>query len=138
MILLSPFARDVQIRTFLDHTEKVIGRHQDFVMFNCWPEKWIALVKYCMVIDFDLSTIVGTECTTWSYFFTQFCVNDVITGDKALKKFKISLMNIFLTLLFHYLYGFWPFFINSTRHTNLGLFWPNFRMTSERGMRNVP
>ena len=43
-----------------------------------------------MVIDFDLSTFVGTECTTWSYFFTQFCVNDVITGDTALKILKLA------------------------------------------------
>ena len=30
--------------------------------------------------------------------------------------------------------GFWPFFTNSARYTNLGLFWCNIRMTSEQGI----
>ena len=38
----------------------VMVGHQDFVMFKNWPEKWIALLKYCMAIDFDLSITVGT------------------------------------------------------------------------------
>ena len=37
-----------------------IGRHQDFVMFKNWHEKWIAFLKYFMVIDTDLSNTVGT------------------------------------------------------------------------------
>ena len=37
--------------------------------------------------------------------------------------------------MFHYL-CFLTFFANSSRYANLGLFWPNFRMQSERGIRN--
>ena len=44
------------------HKEKVMdeeGRHQDFLMFKNWPWKWIAVHRYSMVIDFDLSINVG-------------------------------------------------------------------------------
>ena len=33
-------------------------------------------------------------------------------------------------------YELWPFLTNRTRYINLGLFWPIFRITSERGHKN--
>ena len=68
LILLSPFVRDGRIRNFLDQTwvddvttrKKGMGRHQDFVIFKNCPEKWVALLKYCIVIDFHLSITIGT------------------------------------------------------------------------------
>ena len=40
-----------------------MSRHQDFVIFKNWTEKWIALLKYYMVNDFDFSITVGLKCT---------------------------------------------------------------------------
>ena len=34
--------------------------YQDFVMLKNGTEKWIALSKYCMVLDFKFSLTVGT------------------------------------------------------------------------------
>ena len=57
--------------------------------------------------------------------------------EQVCKNFKINLISIFLILMFHKLW-LMTFFTNSTRYTNLGLFWPNFRMTSEHGIWNGP
>ena len=35
-----------------------MGRDHDFVMFKNGPEKQIPLIKYCTVIDFDLSMLI--------------------------------------------------------------------------------
>ena len=37
-----------------------MGKDQDFRIFKNWQEKFVALLKYCMVIDFDHSTTVDT------------------------------------------------------------------------------
>ena len=37
-------------------------------------------------------------------FLTQYCINDIMTGDKVSKNFEISLINIFLIIMFNYLW----------------------------------
>ena len=66
-------------------------------------EKWITLLKlygyrfwsyyHCWYIMYKFKS-----------FLIQFCINDVINRRQGFKNFKISFINIFLSLMFHYIY----------------------------------